>query len=123
VAIEHAKSGEVIDIAPFGSEQLVNHQSVALFKSKDLEVIRLVMQAKALMPLHHVLGEITIQCIEGVFEVLTDHGSQVVRQYQMLFLQGGEPHIVRAIDPCSILVTIALKQNQLAENLDANDHK
>lgn len=123
MALKHADSGEVIDIAPFGNERLENERSVALFKSKDLEVIRLVMQEKEVMPMHQVSGEITIQCLEGAFEILMPHGSQVLKHNQMIFLQGGEPHIVRAIESCSVLVTIVLKHTQTVNNIESNETK
>lgn len=109
MSIEHAKPGDVIDIAPYGKDRLQEVMSKAIFKSLDLEVIRLVLLKGDMMPLHQVRGEIIIQCIEGVLEVLVNEKSEQLRGYQLMFLEGGAPHAVRAIEDCSALVTIVLK--------------
>ena len=40
-------------------------RSHALFKSNDLEVMRIVLRAGQELPPHTVSGEITLQCLEG----------------------------------------------------------
>ena len=65
MALQHASSGDVIDVRPYGA-RIDGAQSIALFKSTQLEVMRLVLPAGHRMPPHHVPGEITIQCLEGV---------------------------------------------------------
>ena len=40
-------------------------EDLALFKTEELEVIRLVLAAGKSLPPHKVPGEITIQCLEG----------------------------------------------------------
>jgi hypothetical protein len=64
MAIPHALPGQAIDVAPLGT-RLSSEQTIALFKSADLEVIRLVLPAGKSLPPHKVAGEITIQCVEG----------------------------------------------------------
>ena len=64
MAIPHAQPGDIIDVRPLGGA-LADARSHALFKSTDLEVIRLVLRAGEGMPPHAVAGEITLQCIEG----------------------------------------------------------
>ncbi len=64
MAIPHAQSGQVIDVRPLGPS-LADERTVALFKTDDLEVMRLVLTAGKSLPPHKVAGEITIQCIEG----------------------------------------------------------
>ena len=64
MAIPHASPGDVIDVRPLGAA-LAGARSHALFKSADLEVIRLVLLRGDQMPPHAVPGEITLQCIEG----------------------------------------------------------
>ena len=63
--------GEAIDVKPLGA-RLAHTKTVALFKSKDLELMRLVLLAGRSLPPHKVAGEITIQCIEGSIEVTAE---------------------------------------------------
>ncbi len=109
MAIDHASPGQVVDIGPLGSA-LSAHQSTALFKSTDLEVLRLVLPAGASLPQHKVRGEITIQCIEGSIDVSAGGRSHRLHAGQLLYLSGDAVHGVRAIDDASALVTVALRK-------------
>lgn len=109
MAIPHASAGQPIDVHPLG-ERLAGEKTVALFKARDLELMRLVLTAGKSLPPHKVAGEITIQCIEGVLDVTVDGRSQVLRAGQLLFLAGGALHGVTAIENASALVTIALRK-------------
>ncbi len=69
MALPHAAPAEVVDVRPYGA-RIGGAQSVALFKSDDeLEVMRLVLPAGGHMPSHQVVGEITLQCLEGAVDV------------------------------------------------------
>jgi quercetin dioxygenase-like cupin family protein len=107
MALEHALSGDPINVRPLG-DQLGNQKSSAIFKSEQLELIRLVLMAGKSFPPHQVPGEITIQCIEGELDVTVEGASNVLRPGEMLFLKGGVPHGVLAIQDASALVTIVL---------------
>ena len=107
MAIEHAQPGERIDIRPLGAE-LANARTVALFKSTQLEVIRMVLVAGKPVPAHEVPGEITIQCLEGRIEVTFEGRSQPLAAGEMLFLAGGVRHGLVGLEDSSVLVTIAL---------------
>lgn len=107
MALPHVKSGELAGIAPFGVE-VFNHKTTALFKSKDLEVIRLVLRTGQSLPPHAVDGDITIQCIEGRLQIYLSTRSIVLNPYQLIFIDGKERHGVLALIPSSALVTIAL---------------
>jgi len=109
MAIAHALPGQPIDVEPLGS-RLHGEKTVALFKSEDLEVMRIVLQAGKSLPTHRVGGEITIHCIEGSIDVVTGSGSQLLRAGQLLFLLGAAPHAVTAIEDASALVTVALRK-------------
>ena len=109
MAIEHAQPGWPIDIQPLGSG-LSAAKTIALFKSRDLEVMRLVLLAGKSLPLHRVPGEITIQCIEGVLDVTVEDDSRVLRAGQLIYLNGDTLHAVKAIEDASALVTVTLKR-------------
>ena len=110
MAIEHALPGQVIDVQPLGSS-IPTTKTTALFKSADLEVMRLVLNAGKSLPPHKVQGEITIQCIEGCIDVTTEGISHVLRAGQLLYLAGNALHAVTALEDTSALVTVALKNS------------
>lgn len=115
MAIRHAPAGEPFDVAPLGA-RLEGARTVALFKSEDLEVMRLVLLAGKALPAHKVAGEITIQCIEGRIEVTTDGQPQVLCAGQMLFLAREVVHGVVALENASALLTIALTGSAPAQH-------
>ena len=108
MAIAHAQPGQVIDVAPFGA-QLAQQRTSALFKSQDLELMRVVLARGAGLPPHKVPGEVTILVIEGALRVTVDGSARDLRAGQLVWLQRGSLHAVEAIDDTSALVTIALR--------------
>lgn len=107
MALTHALPGQAIDVAPLG-DRLVRERTLALFKSENLEVLRLVLRAGRSLPPHKVAGEITVQCIEGAINVTAEGRSHVLRAGQLLYLSGHVTHGVTALEDASALVTIAL---------------
>ena len=107
MAIQHASPGQIIDISPLG-ELLAESKTIALFKSNDIEVIRLVLLAGKSFPSHSLPGEVTIQCIEGVMSVSASGIDSILRAGQLVYLQGNVLHSVNALENASALVSIAL---------------
>jgi quercetin dioxygenase-like cupin family protein len=107
MAIPHAQSGQVIDVRPLGAS-LTEERTIALFKTDDLEVMRLILTVGKSMPPHKVAGEITIQCIEGKIDVTLDGESNVLEAGQLMYLARNVVHGVVAVEDASVLVTIAL---------------
>jgi quercetin dioxygenase-like cupin family protein len=108
MAISHASPGDVIDVRPLGTK-LSATRSHALFKSADLEVIRLVLPASSGLPPHAVTGEITLQCIEGRIAFDCAAGKRELAAGQMIHCAADEIHELRAIEHSSLLLTIALR--------------
>jgi quercetin dioxygenase-like cupin family protein len=109
MAIPHAHSGQPIDVRPLGS-RLHSEKTIALFRSDELEVMRVVLLAGKSLPPHKVPGEITIQCVEGRIDVTVEGQSHVLGAGQLLFLSGHELHGVVALEDSSALVTIVLRK-------------
>jgi quercetin dioxygenase-like cupin family protein len=109
MSIPHALSGQPVAVTPFGPG-LAEQRTVALFKSDQLEVMRLVLAAGKSMPMHKVAGEITIQCIEGMLDVGVNDDTTLMQAGQLMFLLGEVPHSVTARTPASALVTIVLQK-------------
>jgi quercetin dioxygenase-like cupin family protein len=107
MAIPHACSGQIVDILP-SEGTLPSAKSFALFKSAQLEVMRVVLPAGKAFPPHRVAGQITIQCLEGIIDISVDGSSQVLRAGQLMHLDGGVMHGLVGIEDASALVTIVL---------------
>lgn len=108
MAIPHASSGQVIDVRPLGG-LLPGIRTHAIFKSQDLEVIRLVLKAGESFPAHKVPGEITVHCVEGSMNVGCNGSVTRLNAGEMLYLEGNIEHAVDAVEDASALVTIVLK--------------
>jgi quercetin dioxygenase-like cupin family protein len=107
MALQHHEPAQPIDISPLGAE-LEGAQSHALFKSEQLEVMRVVLMAGKSMPSHHVTGEVTVQCIEGRLNVMVTAGARTLEPGQMLYLPAQEEHALHALEDSSALVTVVL---------------
>lgn len=107
MALSHALSGDPINVQPLGAH-LATQKTSAVFKSDQLELIRLVLMAGKSFPPHQVPGEITIQCIEGEIEVTVEGASKRLCPGEMMFLEGGVRHGVMGIKDSSALITIVL---------------
>lgn len=106
--LHHATSGELIDVRPLG-DKLTQSMSTALFRTADLEVMRLVLPAEKSVPEHHVPGEITMFCTEGSVELQAHDKMQVLRAGQMVYLDGNVPYALRALENSSVLMTMLRK--------------
>ncbi len=109
MAIEHLQSGQIASVLPLGAA-LAGAGNVALFKSPELEVIRLVLPKGKALPAHQVQGGITIQCLEGHLQVeAAPHGLLQLQAGDLLYLAGGTPHALLALEDSSALLTLALQ--------------
>ena len=107
MALEHAKPGQVIALAPAG-EDTTTFSSIALTKTEQIELIRLVLPAGKEMPEHHVKGDITFQCLAGDIAFITNGSPTALKAGEMLYLEGGTPHALRAVSDSVALLTIVL---------------
>ena len=107
MALKHAKPGQVITLVPAG-EDTSTFSSIALTKTEQIELIRLVLPAGKEMPEHHVKGDITFQCLAGEIAFLTDGNPIALKAGEMLYLEGGTPHALRAVADSVALLTIVL---------------
>lgn len=108
MAIPHLTSGQVISLQPLGAA-LAGARTRALVKSQDIELVRIVLpQGKTLAP-HAVRGDITLLCLEGAVEVELGDTRTRLESGQLLYLEGGVAHGLRALSDASLLLTIALR--------------
>jgi quercetin dioxygenase-like cupin family protein len=111
MSITHASSGQVIDVRPLGAE-LANRKTTSLFKSEQIEVLRLILPAGKVIAEHKAPGEITVHCLEGRVAFTAAGNRQELSSGHMLYLTAGEPHALEALEDSSVLVTLALRHKQ-----------
>jgi quercetin dioxygenase-like cupin family protein len=107
MSLQHARAFEAIDLHPLG-EQLAGARSTSLIKSRQLQLLRVVLRAGERLREHHVRGEITLHCLEGRAQVSTPGHAIELSPGQLVLLPGGEPHAVHALQHTSLLVTVSL---------------
>ncbi len=106
MAITHAEPGQVVDI--LGEKDAAGEGTATLFKSQQLQVIRMeVLEGKEL-PAHRVAGPLTLQCLEGRVAVTARGRTQELRSGQMLYLLGDDEHGLKGIERSTLLLTIVL---------------
>lgn len=115
MALNHAKPGEIVDLKPIGPG-LGEVRTAAIIKADHFEAIRLIVHAGDEIPQHKVSGEITLHCLEGHVELGLDPKPIALRANEWVYLEGGAPHSVKAIEDSSLLLTIFLRDNQRAGN-------
>ena len=100
MAIAHAESGQLIDVRPLAGK-LAESRTAALFKTDELEVMRLVLVAGKSMPMHSVKGEV---------EFTANGRARGMKAGQLLWLAGDVKHALTALTDASLLVTISLRK-------------
>lgn len=113
MSLPHPAPGETIDLRPLGTK-LAEAASMALVRTDDIEVMRLILPKGKSVPEHHVPGEITLQCLEGTVEVQAQGRMQVLQAQQMLYLYGNEPYALLALEDSSVLMTMLRKDDGAA---------
>ncbi len=108
MALQHAKPGEIIALT-CASADTSAFASIALAKTEEMELIRLVLPAGKEMHEHHVKGDITFQCLSGEIAFVTRGTPTTLKAGEMLYVEGGTPHAVRALADSVALLTIVLR--------------
>ena len=87
-----------------------NRNAITLCKCHGLHVTLIAMHAGTLMPGHRVECPISVQVIEGHTEFITDSKAVTLTTGQILTLEGGIRHDIKAIAESPILLTLASGQ-------------
>lgn len=104
----HPAPGEPIDVRPLG-DRLADAASIALVRTDDFEVMRLVLPEGKSIPAHSMAGELTLQCLEGALEIEALGRSRTLQAGQMLYLDGNTPYALFAPGNASVLMTVVRK--------------
>lgn len=109
MAIHHAQPGEVVDVRPLGPA-LAETKTSTLFKTENVEVVRIVMQAGKEISDHEAPGEIIVQCLEGKVAFTALGKTTELEAGQLTYFAAEEPHSVKCIEDASFLLTILLNR-------------
>jgi quercetin dioxygenase-like cupin family protein len=107
MALQHAASGERIALTR-DEDDIANFTSVALAKTENMELIRLLLPKGKDMPEHFVDGEVSLVCLEGEMVVRAYGRETVLRPSEMVWLEGRVPHAIIANEDSVGLLTILL---------------
>lgn len=105
MALKHATSGEIVEIAPLGSA-IDENRSTAIVRDDCIEVMRLVLRAGRSVSEHRVDGPMTIHCLEGDLEVFAHNEAKRLGPQQLMYLAGNVSHTLHALTDTSVLVTV-----------------
>lgn len=105
MALHHAQSGEIIDLA-HPRQEVPEDQSIALLKTDDVEVIRRVLHPGQTVPQHEVNGDITLQCLSGAVKLNAHGTTQTLRPGQLVYVAACEPYSLEADQASVVLMTI-----------------
>ncbi len=114
MSLHHAASGEVINLLPLG-HALAETESSALFKTAQLEAMRLILPAGKEIQEHCVAGDLTLHCLEGRVELHIGHRTEALQPGQMLFVAAEVPYSIKALEDAALLMTLA-RCNQTPHN-------
>ncbi|MGM0546883.1 MAG: cupin domain-containing protein [Bacteroidota bacterium] len=104
---------EVINLYSLPND-LPDDATLALMKTRDMEVIRMILPKEKDITEHSVDGQISVQCLEGKTEFYVEGEKHILTSGDWLYLNRNQPHALKAIRDSILLVTI-LFVNQSSE--------
>jgi quercetin dioxygenase-like cupin family protein len=107
MSIHHFGPNEPIDVSPL-QDRFSGQKTSTLFKSTQMEVIRMVLPAGKTIAEHKAPGDISVQCLEGRVEFTASGKTHELNAGRMLYLESGTPHSLKSLDDCSMLLTIVV---------------
>jgi quercetin dioxygenase-like cupin family protein len=108
MAIPHAQPMDIVDVRPLGTG-FDEARTTTLVKTKQVELIRLVLPAGKEISEHKVAGEITVHCLEGHVEFMSNDVTRSLSAGELVYLAGASKHSLRAVENSSVLVTILFR--------------
>lgn len=105
MALHHASSGQVVNL---GALDVQAAETRAVLKARDIEIMWLVVPAGKQVQTHAVSTSMTLQCMRGRVEVQLDGEVKLLEADQIMYLAGGVPHGLHALEDSRLLMTIVL---------------
>jgi quercetin dioxygenase-like cupin family protein len=88
-------------------------RTVVLLKTDSLRVVFRSLSEGTALPAHNANGPITVQVLDGQIEFTAGAQTTPLRQGELLALESGVPHSVRALQKSAILITVAVGMRSL----------
>ena len=107
MSTQHCEPGSVVNLLHLDT-RLPSEATFALVKTKQMEVIRMLLPKGKKIPIHKVTGEITVQCIAGKITFDVENEAREMKTGDWLFLTGNQNHSLEAFEDSVLLVTILL---------------
>ncbi|MGD8747161.1 MAG: cupin domain-containing protein [Balneolaceae bacterium] len=105
MAQQKINAGEVLNLNNL-RDDMPTDATLALMKTDDMEVIRMVIPRGKEITEHSVNGQLSVQCLEGkVTFAVDDHVNELTRG-DWLYLNRNQPHSLQALADSVLLVTI-----------------
>ena len=106
----HVESGEVINLNTL-KDGMSEESTFALVKTRDMEVIRMVIpRGKDIME-HSVEGEVSVQCLKGEIIFQIGQEARTLTDDDWLYLSRNQEHALHAKKDTILLVTILFNNN------------
>ena len=113
MALPHASSGQVVNLGALDAQAA---ETCALLKAGDIEIMWLVLPAGKQVPSHAVSTSMTLLCMRGRVEVQLDgNDAKLLEPDQVMYLAGGVPHGLHALEDARLLMTIVLPASRTDE--------
>ena len=106
--IRHAGQGEIVDVHPY-DDDLSEHRTHTLFKTDQIELLRLILPKGKRLPRHRAPGPIIVQCLEGAIGVTALGYTTLLSSGQLMHLESQQAHSVVAVEDSSVLLTIVFE--------------
>ena len=114
MALPHAQPLDVITVRPLGPA-LHDAVSTSLLKTDRIQLLHLVLRARADQPEHHVADPCTIHCLEGDVEVNMPGGVRRLGPGELVLLPAQQRHSLRARADSAVLVTLLLQDGDAGD--------
>lgn len=105
MALLHTSSGQVVNL---GVLDVQATETCALLKASDIEIMWLALPAGKQVPSHAVSTSMTLQCMRGRVQVQLDGDVKLLKPGEVIYLAGGVPHGLHALEDARLLMTIVL---------------
>lgn len=109
MATHHAEPGEIVDLKSW-AQDLPFEQTKVIIKTKELELVRLVIPAGKQIPEHKVTGPIVIHCLDGELIITAMNTNTCLTTGHLLYLKPGEPHALKSVSNSIVLLSIIFKK-------------
>ena len=90
-------------------DQAGQDRTIILLKTDSLRLIFRALSAGTTLPTHKAPGPITVQVLDGHIEFTAGEQTKPVRKGEVLALENGVPHSVKAVQQSAILITVAVR--------------